>query len=609
MEYDIGEAFQKIEEEMISSMLRNLNRHIEIEENEGLNYSMWQAEQLSLLNDFRLNNKEMFSGYFSSINTQIGVALKQANDKGRMDQEIEILKAIQNGAKVKRAGKGLQQSFFRMNERKMKALINATTKDMKKAEVAMLRRANDEYRKIIYNSQVFYNSGAGTLTQCVDMAMKDFMSKGINCIEYSNGARVCIDTYARMALRTAQTRAYIAGESEKRDEWGVNTVIVNKRGVACPKCLQWIGKVFYDDIYGSLPVPDDKYPRLSTAIEGGLYHPNCKDSHTTYFEGVTPIPKPMTQAQVDEANRVYALEQRQRHNERQIRKYKRLELGCTDPENKQKYAEKHKAWQRLQNDFVKSNSDVLKRNYSFERTLDGLPPIDPRKATDMYDRYKAVLQDLAPDSLDKFEDIRYNNSEKWKELKAQYRIVNQYEVYGKVPPRKILELDSAAWHTKQNGFDYSSLSGRARKDIKNLSRSGNAAIMEFDGNLYFSHSQFGDERDFPNQHYAGKYPAVGLSEIRQFEVLDLGDNIKREFDTEAKFLEFVSKQKSVDDQFEVTILSEKHICKSCEGVVEQFKRKYPSATVNIVSGKRGYNGDPDGNKTWKYRGRKGKSNA
>ena len=55
----------------------------------------------------------------------------------------------------------------------------------------------------------------------------------------------------------------------------------------------------------------------------------------------------------------------------------------------------------------------------------------------------------------------------------------------------------------------------------------------------------------------------------------------------------------------VTILSEKHICESCEFVVEQFKELFPNATVNIVSGNPNY-GDLNakgerGMKTWKHR--------
>lgn len=84
-------------------------------------------------------------------------------------------------------------------------------------------------------------------------------------------------------------------------------------------------------------------------------------------------------------------------------------------------------------------------------------------------------------------------------------------------------------------------------------------------------------------------------------MLDLDDNIPRECDTEAKFIEFVATQKNPSEEFTITILSEKHICKSCCNVVTQFQKEYPKATVNIISGKMNYNGSNAGNKTWKYR--------
>ena len=375
--YDISEVFQKIEEDMIASMMRNLKRHLATEKEEGINYAMWQAEQLAALNEFKRNNKSFFKSYFSTINGQIEEVLRKAHETGKMDQEVQILEAIQRGwSTALKNSDNIQGAFFRINDRKLKALINSVTNDMKKAETAMLRRVNDEYRKILFNSQAYYNTGAGTLPQCVDMATKDFLSKGIDCIEYKNGARVGIDSYARMAIRTATTRAYLLGESEKRDEWGISTVIVNKRGVACPRCLKYVGRVFYDDVWGSAPIPSpEKYPRLSEAIAGGLYHPNCKDVHTTYFEGVTTPPKPMTDAQKKEAERVYNLEQQQRYNERQIRKYKRLSDGSVDPENQLRYQKKLEAWQAEQRRFVKANGDVLKRRYENE-SIYGIGPID-----------------------------------------------------------------------------------------------------------------------------------------------------------------------------------------------------------------------------------------
>lgn len=428
-DYDISEAFQKIEEIMIASMSRNMSRHLKKERSEGINYSMWQAEQLAALTNFRKNNEKAFKGYFSTINSRIVTILKMAYQSGAMDQETRILEAIKRGWKVSKlpTTDSMQGAFFRINERKLNALIEAVTNDMKKAEVAMLRKANDEYRKAIYNAEVYYNTGAGTLSQCVDMATKDFLSRGISCIEFANGAMVGIDSYARMALRTAQTRAYLQGEATKRDEWGVSTVIVNKRGVACPRCLQWVGRVFYDDVWGSAPIPTpEKYPRLSEAIKGGLYHPNCKDVHTTFFEGISTPPEPMTAEEKKEAARVYDLEQQQRYNERQIRKYKRLSEGSVDPDNKEAYQKKLKAWQAKQREFVKANGDVLKRRYENESTL-GIGPIDNKDTRKTIERtrreverikdMRAVLGDKKiPKGIDIFEEMPYN--------KEQMRYVN-----------------------------------------------------------------------------------------------------------------------------------------------------------------------------------------
>lgn len=221
---------------------------------------------------------------------------------------------------------------------------------------------------------------------------------------------------------------------------------------------------------------------------------------------------------------------------------------------------------------------------------------------EQFERYKKVLGKNAPKTLEEFMNIKYNGGEDWDALKYQYRTINRYDIDGNVPADKILQLDEAAFYEKQKGFDYSGFTGKQKKKIKKeLSNGGNAASMEFDGKVYFSHSKFGLPGSFEHSLYTGEHPAVTLSKNRLFKVKDLGDGIPRQFDTEAKFLEFVASQKKPGDKFTVTILSEKHICESCQGVVDQFKQMFPNSTVNIVSGKLGYNGDEKGLHTWKHR--------
>ena len=272
-EYDIVEALKTIEEELLSSMMRNMDRHRAEEDDMGLNWTMWQAEQLKALEQFKKTNQKRFKKQFKSINKQIEVLIRQARANGNMEQEIAILQAIKDGFKgAKRVSRGVAAEFFRLNDRKLDALIKATTDDMEKAETAILRRANDQYRKAIYNAQVYANTGAGTYEKAVDMATKDMLASGLACVQYANGAMHKLSEYADMAIRTANKRAYLQGEGEKRQEWGIATVIVNKRGNPCPKCLPFCGKVLIDDVWSGGSRKDGKYPLMSHAIERGMYH-------------------------------------------------------------------------------------------------------------------------------------------------------------------------------------------------------------------------------------------------------------------------------------------------------------------------------------------------
>ncbi len=221
---------------------------------------------------------------------------------------------------------------------------------------------------------------------------------------------------------------------------------------------------------------------------------------------------------------------------------------------------------------------------------------------EQFSKYSNVLKENAPKTLEEFKHIKYNEKEKWEQLKYEYRTVNRYEIEGDVPINTVLQLDNAAFYTKKQGFDFSSFTGRKKKNkINEIADGGNAATMLLDDKIYFSHSKFDVKDSLEYSLYKGKYEAVPLSKNRKFSVKDLGDGIPREYDTEAKFLEFVDTQKNTSETFTVTILSEKHICDSCSSVVEQFKEEYKNATVNIISGKRGYNNSPSGTKTWKHR--------
>lgn len=349
--YDIGAAFEAVEDELMASMIRNMKRHRIEEVDEEKEWEMWQTLQLKALEKYKKSNAERFQGKFKDINGKIEALLYAAREQGGMEQEMKILRAIKKGFRPPKQRTGSATTvaeFFKVNDRKLDALIKATQNDFQKAETAVLRMANDQYRKIIYNAQVYANTGAGTYEKAVDMATKDFLSRGINSIEYANGARHTIKDYAAMAIQTASKRAYLQGEGEMRMEWGITTVIMNKRGNACPKCLPFVGKVLIDDVWSGGKASDGPYPLMSSAIAAGLYHPRCKDSHTTYFEGIsTPPDSKFTRQEIQEIEDGYRTEQKQQYAKRQADRFGRLAEYSLDEENQEKYRRKERTWKNV----------------------------------------------------------------------------------------------------------------------------------------------------------------------------------------------------------------------------------------------------------------------
>ena len=104
-EYDIAAAFQAIEEELIASMIRNMDRHRAEETKEGYEWSMWQAEQLKALEKYKRENQKKYTKRFKELNGEIEDLIRQARQAGSMGQEIQILEAIKKGFTARKSEK------------------------------------------------------------------------------------------------------------------------------------------------------------------------------------------------------------------------------------------------------------------------------------------------------------------------------------------------------------------------------------------------------------------------------------------------------------------------------------------------------------------------
>lgn len=386
-DYNIREAFEKIEDELINSMMRNFSRHRAEETKEGYNWTQWQAEQLKSLEEYRKHNAKKFGKRFKTINGKVEEMIRTAKADGNASQEAEILEAVKDGFKApKKPSAHSTAEFFKVNDRKLDALIKSTTDDLKRAETAVLRMSNDKYRKAIFNAQVAMNTGAVTYEKAVDMACKDMLNAGLNCVEYKNGARHTLSDYADMAVKTANKRAYLRGEGEKRAEWGVSLVVVNSRQGGCPDCAKYIGKVFIDDVYSNGKKSDGNYPLLSTAIKNGLFHPRCKDSTSTFYPELDDLDAPLSEDEIKELDRQREIEEKQQYAQRQAERFDRRAEYSLDGDNKRIAQTRADEWHdrantleekakqfSLKTDEQKYYRPVFKEDISktFERKIEG----------------------------------------------------------------------------------------------------------------------------------------------------------------------------------------------------------------------------------------------
>lgn len=401
-DYNIREAFEKIEDELIDSMMRNFSRHRAEETKEGYNWTQWQAEQLKSLEEYRKHNAKKFGKRFKTINGKVEEMIRTAKADGNASQEAEILEAVKDGFKApKKPSAHSTAEFFKVNDRKLDALIKSTTDDLKRAETAVLRMSNDKYRKAIFNAQVAMNTGAVTYEKAVDIACKDMLNAGLNCVEYKNGARHTLSDYADMAVKTANKRAYLRGEGEKRAEWGVSLVVVNSRQGGCPDCAKYIGKVFIDDVYSNGKKSDGNYPLLSTAIKNGLFHPRCKDSTSTYYPELDDLDAPLSEDEIKELDRQRGIEEKQQYAQRQAERFDRRAEYSLDKDNKRIAQTRADEWHdranileekakqfSLKTDEQKYYRPVFKEDISktFERKIEGETiTIDTRKANTLCD--------------------------------------------------------------------------------------------------------------------------------------------------------------------------------------------------------------------------------
>lgn len=205
---------------------------------------------------------------------------------------------------------------------------------------------------------------------------------------------------------------------------------------------------------------------------------------------------------------------------------------------------------------------------------------DLRYDTEQYERYKKVMGDEAPKTLEEFVQIKYTDAEGYGQLKHTYRIANQYEHNsGEMSASDIVRLHDEAARQK------ALFTSDARK-------MGNIGIMEMDGEVYIASSKVKTKEEKWFVNFEGdKESLVLLPEQQRFHTIYINgkgeingpESYDRIVDSEAKLFEHAARVADDGQPHMIKMLSEKHMCESCQGVMKEFKERYPNVTVQVVS--------------------------
>lgn len=354
-DYEIKKLYEKMEMEIISSMKRNYQRHLKEENKTGFKYTQWQAEKLKELKRYQRENKDIIDDYTNGLSDEISKHLQEELRQGSINAIKQYNKILKQKLKP---DKIMNKSFFKTNDRKVNALIKSVNNDLKTANTAILRMSNDQYRQVIHKSAFFVGNGVFTERQAarmatkeltelqltklaIDEANKDFLSRGLACVEYADGRRVNVASYSQMAIRTANLRAQLMGEGDFRKSIGRHLVQATSHGGACPICQKWEKHIFIDDVYSGGSKKDGNYTLLSVAMKQGFLHPNCRHGLATYYPELDGIENESEEEYQDDMDYI---NQRINYIERNIKRYDRLAKGSIAPLDIQMFANKKKDW-------------------------------------------------------------------------------------------------------------------------------------------------------------------------------------------------------------------------------------------------------------------------
>ena len=467
------------------------------------------------------------------------------------------------------------------------------------------------YQKYVDTAIQDVVTGGTDYNSAIRKVVTQMTNSGLRVVDYASGHTNRADVAARRAVLTGVNQITAQVSEHNAEKLDTEYFEVSWHPCARPDHQTWQGRVFSTKELGTV---------CGYGTVTGLCGANCRHTFHPFIPGVSERLYPddwleeqnKREAQTKEWNgkqlNAYEQTQQQRKMETAMRaqrqKIRLLEEAGADKDDIMLEKAKYQGQLNEYKQFSKKMGLVEQRERIYQ---DGLGKVatntkqqnarytpemirNAKIDSNQYKRYKEVLKEDAG-SLADFRQMKYNDPEKWDELQHRYSVVRLYDVdSGEMSPSKIYELDQKAFQTKTELF-----TGTAK-------RKGNIAVMEFDGVTKFGNSQLDEEGDSAYTNFKGdKTTLVLQTKSPKFKTTVVG-NHDRFGDSEAKLFEYAASVAGDGKEHTLNLLSERCMCESCRGVMQQFKENFPNVKVNAVSNAK-KQAEKNKNKPWAGRTR------
>lgn len=467
------------------------------------------------------------------------------------------------------------------------------------------------YQKYVDTAIQDVVTGGTDYNSAIRKVVTQMTNSGLRVVDYASGHTNRADVAARRAVLTGVNQITAQISEHNAEKLGTDQFEVSWHPCARPDHQTWQGKVFSKEELRTV---------CGYGTVTGLCGANCRHTFHPFIPGVSERLYPddwleeqnKREAQTKEWNgkqlNAYEQTQQQRKMETAMRaqrqKIRLLQEAGADKDDIMLEKAKYQGQLNEYKQFSKKMGLLEQRERIYQ---DGLGKVatntkqqnarytpemmrNAKIDSNQYERYKEVLKEDAG-SLADFRQMKYNDPEKWDELQHRYSVVRLYDVdSGEMSPSKIYELDQKAFQTKTELF-----TGTAK-------RKGNIAVMEFDGVTKFGNSQLDEEGDSAYTNFKGdKTTLVLQTKSPKFKTTVVG-NHDRFGDSEAKLFEYAASVAGDGKEHTLNLLSERCMCESCRGVMQQFKENFPNVKVNAVSNAK-KQAEKNKNKPWAGRTR------